>query len=666
MKFGRLAISNFLTIGEAGLNLMDRGLLLIQGENEDDTSATSNGAGKSTIGDALSWCLFGVTARGLSGDAVVNRSAGKNCWVTANIFDGDDCYVVTRYRKHATHKNNLVVNKVAIAGGSHSLTQGTEKLTQAVIDKIIGCSYDVFAAAIYAGQEKMPDLPALTDKNLKVLVEEAAGTTVLDSAYEVAKERLRAAEDKAVTADRLIERAVISLKNTDEQVEEMARSMAEWNANQSALIDKKRVDFGNVAAAIKAEQKNIADADKPAVESEIAKCNVILAGVSGELTTERNVHQRLIDTRRETDAKITAAQREQDKAWNEALRLKGVVEKLIHQLKHLDGKIGTACDECGKSYAKEDLAGLEAATRTRATAERAEFDKAKTAFEAAKAKTQSAKDYAENALQSARDTLEAYRRSMTDVSATSARVSSLNEKLLDIAKMESRLTTLNRVARDLGAEVKAAIAAVNPFVDRLIKAKAAQASADESREEALEHKDVARAELDLAADVVKVFSPAGVRAHILDTVTPFLNDRTAQYLGTLSDGNISAVWSTLTRTAKGELREKFKIEVTHAKGGDEFAAISGGEKRKVRLACALALQDLVASRATKPIDLFIGDEIDDALDDAGLERLMAVLEEKARERGTVIIISHNSLRDWIREVVTVTKRGGKSILSEAA
>ncbi|TOJ96769.1 chromosome segregation protein SMC, partial [Vibrio parahaemolyticus] len=70
------------------------------------------------------------------------------------------------------------------------------------------------------------------------------------------------------------------------------------------------------------------------------------------------------------------------------------------------------------------------------------------------------------------------------------------------------------------------------------------------------------------------------------------------------------------------------------------------EKRKVRLATALALQDLVSSRASKPIELWIGDEIDDAVDVSGLERLMTVLEEKAKEKGTVLIVSHNQLSDW--------------------
>jgi DNA repair exonuclease SbcCD ATPase subunit len=174
--------------------------------------------------------------------------------------------------------------------------------------------------------------------------------------------------------------------------------------------------------------------------------------------------------------------------------------------------------------------------------------------------------------------------------------------------------------------------------------------------------DAAREKLELANHVVKVFGPAGVRAQILDTVTPFLNDRTGDYLSALTDGGITATWSTLTKAASGDLKEKFSIEVTSATGGESFLSLSGGEKRKVRLATALALQDLVASRATQSIDLFIADEVDAALDTAGLERLMVLLERRARVRGTVIVISHSDLADWCDNITTVRKTGSYSVV----
>lgn len=44
---------------------------------------------------------------------------------------------------------------------------------------------------------------------------------------------------------------------------------------------------------------------------------------------------------------------------------------------------------------------------------------------------------------------------------------------------------------------------------------------------------------------------------------------------------------------------------------------------------------------------------------------MSVMVEKAREKGTVIVISHNSLRDWIPDTLTVTMEGGKATVDGA-
>jgi DNA repair exonuclease SbcCD ATPase subunit len=79
----------------------------------------------------------------------------------------------------------------------------------------------------------------------------------------------------------------------------------------------------------------------------------------------------------------------------------------------------------------------------------------------------------------------------------------------------------------------------------------------------------------------------------------------------------------------------------------------------------MALQDMVASRATKPINIFICDEVDHALDESGLERLMTILNKKAKERGTVLVISHQSLGDWIDDVIVVTKERGYGQVSGA-
>lgn len=636
MKFPSLEIENFLALTEAKLSLSDRGLVLIQGENNANTSATSNGSGKSSIADALCWCWFGVTARGVSGDAVVNNVAKKNTRVSSTVIDGAISYTATRYRKHKTGKNSL---QIVMSDGvtETDLTKGTDKLTQEVANQIIGCSLEVFAGSIYAGQEKMPDLPAMTDKNLKLLIEEAAGVTVLEGAYKKARENLAASQAKlsAVTAER--DRADYLLGLLRDQLSGTETMIEDWVRQRQQRETDAKAEITAVIPRLKLLQENIEALNVPAIEEAIKSCDEKIAAVTSEQTQLRLYGQQVSDL---AGALNTAADR-YARVHKEHLLIESELARIQH-------KIGCPCDSCGRPItdAEIDATRKNAQSRLELKAEelaaiKAEHD------ELAERKT---------AAEGVRDTFAA---SMTDTSAVVTRRASYERELASARTLVSQQGVLKATAKSLRDKLMDIAAETNPH-----EAQKAKLQADIVKQEALAAEINGRyleAENDLAIEheVVKVFSPAGVRAHILDEVTPFLNEQTAKYLTTLSDGNMEATWSTLTPDAKGVMKEKFTIEVKDETGADSFEGLSGGEKRKARIATALALQDLVATRASKPIDLFIGDEIDDALDPAGLERLMLILEDKARERGSVFIISHNELRDYIRQVMVVEKQADR-------
>jgi DNA repair exonuclease SbcCD ATPase subunit len=646
VKFTTLALQNFLTIGEATLGLADRGLVCIQGINKDDTSAESNGAGKSSLADGLCWALYGVTARGVSGDAVVNRSASKDCLVRVTIEDGDVTYAITRHRKHRTGKNSLALQSwlTAVPGSVATSTKGTDKLTQIEVERILGCSYEVFRAAIYAGQEQMPDLPALTDKSLKVLIEQAAGITLLESAYELAKIDCASAKGDVERAKTLVDRLWVNINGTAEQEKHARAERVEFEIRREAWIEAQKVMAREKHKVLEHLAGEIDAGDRSKVERQLTACRKKLDAVAGELTEER----RLAD-------ELTKADRTMTIAHSQATAVKGDVERLKTQREKIGERVGKPCGECGKPYCADDLHDASKIATDSLRVSVARFKAAKEAFENAR-----------EARQSVADALEAHRASMTDVSKFNALSDALNASLRKITDLENQHRMVKAEIDGLIERIEARKTEPNPHDAAIKRCMTVLEKLNKDQEEAVAQLADAQSRLDLAEAAVKVFGPAGARAHILDSVTPFLNTQTARYLGTLSDGRIEAVWTTLARTAKGELKEKFTIEVTKDRAGDTFAALSGGEKRKVRLACALALQDLVASRATKPIELFIGDEVDDALDDAGLERLMSVLEEKARERGTVMVISHRSLRDWIRNIVTIVNEGGRSVIEEEA
>lgn len=639
MRFLELELQNFLTIGKAEIDLADRGLILIQGENEQDSSAKSNGAGKSSIVDGLCWVLHGVTARGITGDSVVNRTAKKECVGMVKIEDDGAIYRVTRHRKHSTNKNALLVDKLDAMGMVEtSLTKGTDKETQEVVNTILGCSYEVFTSSIYAGQEKMPDLPAMTDKFLKVLIEEAAGVQMLEKAHEIARAKLKTEKLKADEIKSALQLAIDRIHLTSKTLEDTKQKEKEFDETKRDRVKAKLAGVLAEQEAIKQAEDHKAKFDEPALLSGKSRLEAAIASAkaTNDAATEKH------NAWKKSAHEAQLLQRDYDHKANS-------VRSQVAEIKSINSLVGTGCKECGKTICDHDIEA--ARTAKRAAAESAAVE-AKALKATADAKLAESKELEQIA--AAAQTV--------DVVELSNKVRTIENMLNSLASVNSKIdmhnsniAAIKKAANELYVEVNPFTESVKNYEKTLDGLKAKQVELESMFEKANEL-------VDLHTAAVGVYGQGGVRAHILDTVTPFLNDRTRDYLGALSDGNIHATWTTLTTTAKGELKEKFSIAVTNDCGSDSFAGLSGGEKRKVRLATALALQDLVASRATKPIQLFIGDEIDDALDEAGIERLMSVLERKARERGTVLVISHNDLKHFIDQSVTVVKKGGQSVV----
>lgn len=647
MKITLVHIRNFMGVGEAKLSLADKGLVLIQGQNLDDTSQNSNGAGKSSLADAIFWCLYGKTARdGLGADEVVNTIAKKDCLVEIVAEDDDGSfYTIKRWRKlaGAPKKNGCSISYTTATGAVIDKTGGTDAITQQEIDQAIGCSEEVCAAAVYAGQDKLPNLPAMSDKPLKELIEEASGVTTLIKAYELARQRLRDHE-RASDSWRLdhvrLERVVQDAQTRLSDLTTRRDSFASKRAGEVAALKADLNDAVGRARTKKAERDSI---DPTRIEADIAALDAKINAVHDENEEE----SRLLNAERDVAGRRITMETTYKRAADDARAKRAELDKI-------KDKVGTPCSTCGKPYEEHDLSSV-----------------SHIATEGLRTLVEKAREIGQDVSElkrletDAQTVLATFRASKTDIRATVEERKRLATLLAVRTTADQAFTHESHVALRLKKSLEDKQAEENPFIALVEKCDEELKSAiDDHRASEIKGAELEKAVM-VGKDVCKVFGPAGVRAHILDTVTPLLNDRTAEYLGVLSDGRISAIWSTLVADAKGELKEKFAITVEKDGAGGSFAALSGGEKRKVRLACALALQDLVASRATKPLALFIADEIDDALDASGLERLMSILENKARERGTLLVISHNSLRDWIRDVCEVTMKGGTASVTGA-
>src|SRR5512138_96025 len=136
-----LRISGFLSYRDrAELDFNSFDLACISGHN---------GAGKSSLLDAITWALFGE-ARGKSSEVInLNSNAAE---VTLTFTHEDNTYRVQRSLPR--NKSTLLEFQVKSDGGWRPLTEKTTRDTQARIEQTLHLDYDTFVNASFFLQGK--------------------------------------------------------------------------------------------------------------------------------------------------------------------------------------------------------------------------------------------------------------------------------------------------------------------------------------------------------------------------------------------------------------------------------------------------------------------------------------------------------------------------------
>lgn len=145
-----------------------------------------NGAGKSTIIEAIVWCQFGQCIReGLAVDDVVNDVVKKNCYVRITFANG---YTISRFRKHSKFHSRVLVEKNGVI--QPQFEGPNVKSTQASINGLLGIDFDTFIRTILLGNESTRSFLSASPLQRRQLMEASLGLGVLDGCAEACNSML--------------------------------------------------------------------------------------------------------------------------------------------------------------------------------------------------------------------------------------------------------------------------------------------------------------------------------------------------------------------------------------------------------------------------------------------------------------------------------------------
>ncbi|TXH10444.1 MAG: hypothetical protein E6R03_15465 [Hyphomicrobiaceae bacterium] len=609
MRFIKIEMESFASIGQAKFDLAGQGMVVVSGQNKDAESASSNGAGKSTIiVDSICWALFGKTTKGGGADSVTPGGGGKGTRVALTFEKDGHTYEVARHRKHKQHASKLLVTK-----DGQDLTKATVADTDELLSSILSINLDTFLYTTILGQGMMFRFSQLTDQARKEILEGIAGSQVYEEARGAAREEYRKQqlELSKVTGEisgmqSMLGMAQSNLTNA-QNLQQQANAKAQQEVSElQQKLSAAEIDLATWTAAVESAATLAVHVPPPNVTLQATLKDTegkALTAVFGASSTVQDCETRL---------------------------------RLANQSLTQLSSVGPTCNYCGSKMTAEHMQTEQAARSADVEKIRAELAKAV----------------------EVRDRYSAMHKSIGD-------------QLAQIQQQErAYMTATHEIQTRQSAAARSRDIAANTvamFKDRIGKVKPVDHSASIAMAEkkitelqAQEREKNQRLQsLTESAQAVQFWAEVGfqeLRVQSIDSLLTFLNSRLAHYAQTIMGKDISV---SLSHTDKG----KIDLQVTSA--GASYQSASGGEKDRIDVCIAFALLDLARQCTQWSSNILVLDEIATFVDASGVDRIMRAVTELMDQVESSFVISHNPVFEGYGDRVwTVIKEAGVSRLEQ--
>jgi exonuclease SbcC len=657
--------------------------------------AGENGAGKSSLLDAITWALWG-RARSNSPDDLIHQ--GKTEMRVALTFaQGLDRYQVIRQRK-AGKRGTSVLEFQVWSPESESwrgLSGSAIRETQQRIDELLRLDYETFTNSAFLVQGQADAFTTKTPTQRKQVLANILGLGIWEVYEARARERISTTqaeiqrlegsleeiqrelshrgeyEAELEGASKLAEQVGLKLAEAEKQWADLEGARAEMVSLQRGIDDLTRriSNRQNELAELSTERAELrARADGSAVEAALAEITenletlgplqeqfdelgerraalleqtASLRGMNEALGPETEPLKARLQTLAQADQPIcpTCAQPLTEGHRHDLVQeLEG--EIAIRREQYRENREQIAELETDLGQVRKEQSGLQARLKERQALEkrlgelqaaRAHVDQAQKQLEVLEERIQRW-EVELGADISRREELE------KSIKASESRVqaAALTEADLEQLRREKRMSD-ERVG---GARQK--LAALNSFEKQRTERQAARqrCAVDLGTYEALRD----------------AFSKRGVPAMIIETAVPELERSANELLAQMTDGRMHARIETQREIKTGELREALDIIISDELGSRPYEMYSGGEAFRIDFAIRIALSRMLARRAGAQLRSLFIDEGFGTQDTRGREHLVSAINSIQDDFDLILVITHiDELKEAFPARIEVTK-----------
>jgi len=623
----KMLLENFRSFISAEIEFNSRsGLVLLAGRNEIAEKLGSNGAGKTSLLEAIVWCLYGSGIRGAKTSSVL--SWGKEKVAVKIYLNIDDTeYCIHRY------------------GPPTKLELNGTLVEQSEIDKLLGLSKQRFLNSVIFGQATLL-FPDLSTPERSELLDSVLNLSIWQQCTERAAEKTKLLEQeinaKAVEIS-FIEGKLAGLPSEEELLNLCsfyARRITEWDietADALRELELKRDAWENEQLKfleVKAEQKELLVKEL----SELREKDTPEPKSTNEsqLTEEIAVLENIVQEASNIIALTAQVKSEATKAkvfWKQSI-----------------------CPACEQTISAQKKDKQLAALLTKIE----EADKDSKAANKTSTETKKKLERSKEKLKILRDAASkeaALRRTiMRDIARLESQIAILNEDANRI------LTNIENKFDPYSKQITHLKESKNPYIQQEIDAQKKLKTVKLDREKLIDEKCkvdkiVEKIKTDLVATEYWKHGFKHIRLYFVEQILSVLQIEIQSAVGALGLEGWAVKLQTETETKSGTTKLGINIIISSPVAEGSWENWSGGETQRLRLAIAIGLASLIQRAAGVFFTVEFYDEQSKALSQQGIEDFLEVLRTRAEIlKKQIFIVDHSNIQfAGFDETWTITK-----------
>jgi len=682
----RLELTNFLAYrNPAPLDFTGIHVAVLTGEN---------GAGKSSLLDAMTWALWS-RARAKTDNELVHQGQTE-MRVEFTFALGEQAYRVIRARRVGRGAGSVLDFQMQNEAGKWaSIAEATIPKTQEKIIRTLRLEHDTFVNSAYIMQGKADEFTGKRPTERKQVLADILGLQEWERYEERAKEKIKGIEKDIAGLEALLNEIEGELARRDEYERELAEAKdkvievgarlreaeagwAQIDAARQAMIALER-QLDALTKRIRAAEEELAALDADLREAQ-SRADAVSISHQWEAVQQRLAKLEELESERERVTETRRASGElaaQLRGQNEAARAEA--DGLKKRVETLQAATEPRCPTCGQPLSEAEraklVAELNAEVEARREAYRQNQAQLKTLTDEQAALDKSLKQIGDDLREKPTliKQLAELQTALVQAGEAKERIAGLGERRTrwqqaiekdraERAQLDVQAEQYNAILRDSAAK-QAALDRLRQE-DTLTKAHMGAAQQKlAALDDLAKQRETKRAERNRLADdkgiyeeLREAFGKRGVPAMMIEAAVPEIEAAANALLTRMTGGRMHVRFMTQRETQAGETRETLDIQISDELGTRAYEMYSGGEAFRVNFAIRIALSQLLARRAGTQVQTLIVDEGFGVLDAAGRERLVEAINAAQSDFQRILVVTHiDELKDAFPARIEITK-----------